>query len=232
MGRKENGLKIRKGKTMKKFLSDLTTNQKLGAVALLLGIIALFAGDPYGGTSIKVNEKDLTLSTVGNSDKISVTDLADWIIKNKADFELVDLRDENKFNEYSIPVAQNIPLPQLASSDLLRNQKIILFSDDNVASSQAWFLLKSKNYKGVYILDGGLSAWKDKVLFPKAPVNGTKDELAEFEKMKEVAKYFGGQAQSDSLVTNSKPEIKLPVSNTNKTNTNVPSGKKKKREGC
>jgi len=217
---------------MKKFLSDLTTNQKLGAVALLLGIIALFAGDPYGGTSIKVNEKDLTLSTVGNSDKISVTDLADWIIKNKADFELVDLRDENKFNEYSIPVAQNIPLPQLASSDLLRNQKIILFSDDNVASSQAWFLLKSKNYKGVYILDGGLSAWKDKVLFPKAPVNGTKDELAEFEKMKEVAKYFGGQAQSDSLVTNSKPEIKLPVSNTNKTNTNVPSGKKKKREGC
>ena len=217
---------------MKKFLSDLTTNQKLGAVALLLGIIALFAGDPYGGTSIKVNEKDLTLSTVGNSDKISVTDLADWIIKNKADFELVDLRDENKFNEYSIPVAQNIPLPQLASSDLLRNQKIILFSDDNVASSQAWFLLKSKNYKGVYILDGGLIAWKDKVLFPKAPVNGTKDELAEFEKMKEVAKYFGGQAQSDSLVTNSKPEIKLPVSNTNKTNTNVPSGKKKKREGC
>lgn len=217
---------------MKKFLSDLTTNQKLGAVALLLGIIALFAGDPYGGTSIKVNEKDLTLSTVGNSDKISVTDLADWIIKNKADFELVDLRDENKFNEYSIPVAQNIPLPQLASSDLLRNQKIILFSDDNVASSQAWFLLKSKNYKGVYILDGGLSAWKDKVLFPKAPVNGTKDEQAEFEKMKEVAKYFGGQAQSDSLVTNSKPEIKLPVSNTSKTNTNVPSGKKKKREGC
>ncbi len=217
---------------MKKFLSDLTTNQKLGAVALLLGIIALFAGDPYGGTSIKVNEKDLTLSTVGNSDKISVTNLADWIIKNKADFELVDLRDENKFNEYSIPVAQNIPLPQLASSDLLRNQKIILFSDDNVASSQAWFLLKSKNYKGVYILDGGLSAWKDKVLFPKAPVNGTKDEQAEFEKMKEVAKYFGGQAQSDSLVTNSKPEIKLPVSNTNKTNTNVPSGKKKKREGC
>ncbi len=58
---------------MKQFLSNLTTNQKLGGVALVLGFIALFAGNPYGGTTIKVNEKDFALSTVGNSDKVSVT---------------------------------------------------------------------------------------------------------------------------------------------------------------
>lgn len=217
---------------MKRFLSNLTTNQKLGGVALVFGIIALFAGNPYGGTTIQVNEKDLALSTVGNSDKVSVTDLADWIIKDKADFELVDLRSEEKYNEYTIPNSQCIPLAQLSSSELLRNQKIILFSDDDIASSQAWFILKSKNYKGVYILDGGLNEWKDKVLFPKAPINGSKDELTQFEKMKEVAKYFGGSAQSDSSVTNSKPEIKLPTSNTGNTKTTAPTGKKKKREGC
>ena len=102
---------------MKKFLSNLTTNQRLGGAALILGIIALFAGNPYGGTSIKVNEKDLALSTVGNADKVSVTDLADWIIKDKADFELVDLRSEEKFNEYTIPNSQCIPLAQLSSSE-------------------------------------------------------------------------------------------------------------------
>ena len=217
---------------MKKFLSNLTTNQKLGGVALVLGIIALFAGDPYAGTTIKVNEKDIALSTVGNSDKVSVTDLADWIIKDKADFELIDLRSEEKYNEYSIPNSQCIPLVQLSSSDLLRNQKIVLFSDDDVASSQAWFILKTKNYKGVYILDGGLDVWKEKVLFPKAPVNGSKEELAQFEKMKEVAKYFGGQAQTDSSVTETKTQIKLPTSNTSNVKTTAPTGKKKKREGC
>ncbi|MBK7227849.1 MAG: rhodanese-like domain-containing protein [Ignavibacteriales bacterium] len=217
---------------MKKFLENLTTNQKLGGVALVLGFIALFAGDPYGGTSIKVNEKDLALSTVGNADKISVNDLADWIIKDKADFELVDLRSEEKFNEYSIPNSQCIPLTQLSSSELLRNQKIILFSDDDVASSQAWFILKSKNYKGVYILDGGLDAWKEKVLFPKAPVNGIKDELDQFEKMKEVAKYFGGSVQTDSSITETKTQIKLPTSKSSNTKTTAPTGKKKKREGC
>jgi len=217
---------------MKKFLDNLSTNQKLGVVALLLGLIALFAGNPYGGTTIKVNEKDIALSTVGNSDKVSVTDLADWIIKNKSDFELVDLRSEEKYNEYTIPNSQCIPLPQISSSELLRNQKIVLFSDDDVTASQAWFILKSKDYNGVYILDGGLKAWKDKVLFPKAPINGNKEELTQFEKMKEVAKYFGGQTQTDYTVADSKNEIKLPTVNLSNTNVVVPKGKKKKREGC
>ncbi len=217
---------------MKKFFSNLTTNQKLGGVALVLGIMALFTGDPYGGTTIKVNEKDIALSTVGNSDKVSVTELADWIIKDKADFELIDLRSEEKYNEYTIPNSQCIPLPQLSASELQRNQKIILFSDDDVTSSQAWFILKSKNYKGVYILDGGLNEWKEKVLFPKSPLNGSKDELAQFEKMKEVAKYFGGQAQTDSSITENTTLIKLPTSTTTKTKTTAPTGKKKKREGC
>lgn len=220
---------------MKKFWANLSLNKKLALIAVVLGIVAIFAGDPYGGTTLKVNEKEIALSTVGNSDKIQVTELADWIIKGKADFELIDLRPENKFNEYSIPGARNIPLEQIPSSDLLRNQKIVLLADDNVAAAQAWFILKSKKYKGVYILDGGLEAWKDKVLFPKAPANPSKEELAKFEKMKEVAKYFGGQAQVEGNISESKPEIKLPTPAT--TNQSAPKSttaqpKKKKREGC
>lgn len=217
---------------MKKFWSNLSLNKKLALIAVILGLLALFAGDPYDGTTIKVNEKDIALSTVGNSDKVSVTDIADWIIKSKSDFELIDLRSEDKYNEYTIPGSQSIPLPQISSSDLLRNQKIVLFSDDDIAASQAWFILKSKKYKGVYILDGGLEAWKEKVLFPKAPLNGGKDDLAAFEKMKEVAKYFGGQAQTDSSITETKQQIKLPTPNIGNTKTVAPTGKKKKREGC
>jgi rhodanese-related sulfurtransferase len=216
---------------MKKFFSNLSIEKKLALFAFLLGVVALFAGNPYGGTTIKVNEKDIALSTVGNADKVSVNELADWIIKGKSDFELVDLRSEEKYNEYTIPNSQCIPLPQISSSELFRNQKIVLFSDDDITASQAWFILRTKGYKGVYILDGGLDAWKDKVLFPKTPLNPTKEQTEEFEKMKEVAKFFGGQAQSDSTMVETKQQIKLPTSN-NTTNIVVPKGKKKKREGC
>ena len=44
---------------MKKFWSNLSLNKKLALIAIMLGLVALFAGDPYGGTTIKVNEKEL-----------------------------------------------------------------------------------------------------------------------------------------------------------------------------
>ena len=70
--------------------------------------------------------------TVGNADKISVNDLADWIIKDKADFELVDLRSEEKFNEYSIPNSQCIPLTQLSSAESVSYTHLTLPTSDLV----------------------------------------------------------------------------------------------------
>jgi rhodanese-related sulfurtransferase len=215
---------------MKKFFSNLSTPKKLALVALFLGVIAVFAGSPYLGSEVKVNTKDLALSTVKNSDKINPIELADWIIQGKADYTLVDLRNEDQYNQYFIPTAINIPLPQLPESDLLRNQKIILYADDDVNSAQAWFILKSQGFKGVYILDGSLKSWNEEVLFPKLSSNASKDEIAQFEKVKEMSQYFGGQAQTDSTQV-SETKVKLPTPQvTSKGNLNQP--KKKKREGC
>ena len=215
---------------MKRLFINLSTQKKLALVALLLGLISVFAGSPYMGTEVKVNTKDLALSTVKNSDKIKVLELADWIIKGKADFTLVDLRDEKEFSEYFIPTAINIPLPQLPESGLLRNQKIILYADDDINAAQAWFILKSKDFKGVYILDGGLKKWKDEVLFPKLAADASKEETAQFEKIKEISKFFGGVPQTGSEQV-SETKINLPTPQvTSKGNVNQP--KKKKREGC
>jgi hypothetical protein len=215
---------------MKKFFSNLSTPKKLALFALLLGIIAVFAGSPYMGSEVKVNTKDLALTTVKNSDKIKSLELADWIIKGKADYTLVDLRNEDQYSQYFIPTAINIPLVQLPESDLLRNQKIILYSEDDVNAAQAWFILKSKNFKGVYILDGGLKNWQEEVLFPKLAVNASKEEIAQFEKVKEISKYFGGSAQTDSTqVAETKVNLPTPQVTTQPGATKT---KKKKREGC
>ncbi len=223
---------------MKKLFSELDLKYKLAIIAVLLGVIALFAGDPYNGTSVKVNVKDIALSTVKESDKINPSDLADWIIQGKADYVLVDLRTPDKYAEYTLPEAENIPLVELPNSDLLRNQKIILFSDDEVAAAQGWFILKAKKYNSVYILEGGLNGWKDKVLFPRVPANPTKDELVLLEKRKAVAQYFGGDLVTETTSTETKTEFKSPTSSVIPKSTQPTTGgkvtapKKKKREGC
>jgi rhodanese-related sulfurtransferase len=215
---------------MKKFFNNLTTPKKLGLIALVLGLFATIAGSPYSGSTVKVNAKDLALSTVNNSDKIAVLELADWIIKGKSDYTLVDLREEKDFNEYFIPTATNIPMETLPESGLLRNQKIILYCYNDLRAAQAWFILKSNNYKGVYILDGGLDKWKSEVLFPKLSADATKEQVAEFEKVKEISKYFGGVPQTGSeQMTETKINLPTPQV-TSKGNVNQP--KKKKREGC
>jgi hypothetical protein len=225
---------------MKKLFFELDLKYKLAIIAVLLGVVALFAGNPYGGTTIKVNVKDIALSTVKNSDKINPVDLADWIIQGKADYILVDLRPAEKYSEYTLPEAENIPLVELPNSDLLRNQKIILFADDEVAAAQGWFILKAKNYKSVYILEGGLNGWKDKVVYPKVPANPSKEELAKLEKMRVVAQYFGGDLVTSSNTSETNQEIKLPsttsvVPQSTQPQTGggkVTAPKKKKREGC
>jgi rhodanese-related sulfurtransferase len=215
---------------MKKFLSNLSTPKKLAIFALLLGLIAVFAGSPYMGSKVKVNLKDIALTTVKNSDKIEPIELADWIIKSKVDYTLVDLRTEDQYTQYFIPTAINISLEQLPGSDLMRNQKIILYSDDDLKAAQAWFILKSEGFKGVYILDGGLKKWQEEVLYPKLAANASKEETAQFEKIKEISKYFGGQPQTGSTQV-SETTIKLPTTPAApKGNLNQP--KKKKREGC
>ncbi len=215
---------------MKKFISELSSPKKLALIAVLLGVIAVFAGSPYLGSKVKVNTKELALSTVNNSDKINVLELADWIIKDKSDYTLVDLREEKEFTEYFIPTAVNIPLETLPEAGLLRNQKIILYADNNLEAAQAWFILKSNDYRGVYLLDGGLENWKNEVLFPKLAADATAEQVADFEKIKEICQFFGGVPQTGGTETVDR-KIELPTPQVT-TSPTVGKTKKKKREGC
>ncbi|RJP66202.1 MAG: rhodanese-like domain-containing protein [Ignavibacteriales bacterium] len=216
---------------MKKFLSNLNTNKKLALAAILLGFIGIFAASPYNTSSISVNAKELALSANAASDKVDVYTLADWIIKGKADYRLIDLRSSKEYNEYSIPFAENIPLNQINDAGLLRNEKLVLYSSSDVNSAQAWFILKSNSYKSVYILSGGLNEWKEKILYPKTPADSSADAIASFNKIKEVSKYFGGQPQVGTTETAVKMEIKAPKL-TSTFKAPAAGGGKKKKEGC
>ena len=207
----------------------LPIRKRVGILAIILGFIAIFAGSPYNRSTTKINVKEFALTSVTDENRVNVDELADWIIKGKYDYRLIDLRDTEKYNSYNIPVSENIPIREILDSDLMRNEKIVLYSDEETVAAQSWFLLKADNFKSVYILKGGLKSWKDQVLFPTLASNPTKGQLVLFEKKIEVSKFFGGQPQvSDGeQIKRETPKLKAPpkVPVTKKR-------KKKSREGC
>lgn len=218
---------------MKALFSKLSFNQKLAIVAGVLGFLAIFAGSPYTGNTATMNVKDLALLVEREADHVSVDELADWIIKGKADYRLIDLRSEKEFNEYHIPTAENIPVGSLTDAGLMRNEKIILYSEGGIHSAQAWFLLKANQYKAVYMVRDGLAEWKDRILFPSLAENASAEEQVVFEKRKAISIFFGGSPQTGTGDTKATPQLAMPKLDMPGSSA-APAGaaKKKKKEGC
>jgi rhodanese-related sulfurtransferase len=216
---------------MLKLWKNLDLNRKLAFFVLLLGFFAIFAGSPYKGNHVTLNTKEMANIVETTVDHVFVMDLADWIIKNKSDFRVIDLRTSKEFSEYHIPGAENIPITMLDKTLSNKNEKIVIYSEGGIHSAQAWFLLKAEKYMSVYILFGGLEEWKDKVLFPKIPENPSGEQLASFEKIKEISKFFGGSPQSGSAEDKGTPALTMPKLEMPQS-TGAPVGGKKKKEGC
>lgn len=219
---------------MADLMKKLSLNGWLAVAAFMLGFIALFAGTPYHGAEATVNTKELALTMATDADQVGVSTLADWIIQGKSNFRVVDLRAEAAYAEYHLPPAENIPVAGLAHAPLLHNEKIVLYADDGARAAQAWMLLKAKGFKGVYILRGGLDAWKDSVLFPRIPANPTPAQVVEFARAREVSKFFGGTPQAlagDSAVVSqvAMPKLAMPAP---QAAGGPGAPKKKKKEGC
>lgn len=213
-------------------LKNLNLNKKLALVAIILGVFAIFLGDPYRSSFLNLDVKEVSTIIEKEQNKILPEELADWIIKKRADYKLIDLREKKDFDEYAIPGAECIPPAQLVKTELPKTEKIILYSDDDSKASELWLLLRGKGYKSVYILKGGIKNWKEVVLFPKIPENPTAEQLQDFEKKKEIAKFFGGTPQTGETkesthppkITAPKLEYQSPVSS--------PGSTTKKKEGC
>lgn len=204
----------------------------LGLAAI--GLAATFAGDPYRGSRSTIDTRDLAIEVSKGADLVQAPELADWIIQDRNDFRLIDLRGSKDFAAYHIPNAENIALPSLDPETAARNEKILLCSEDGLEASKAWFLLRAQGYKSVYVLDGGMRAWQDRVLYPRktADINPS-----EFEKQMLVAKYFGGSVQAADANAPAATAVVMPkLPTTAVPAVTEPSSSKaqpkKKKEGC
>jgi len=214
-------------------LPALTLNQKLAAVALAIGALALFS-QPHRGPFVKLDARELALVVEQEVDHVTPPELAAWIVEGRSDYRLLDLRAEQDFAEYHIPTAENVPLSGLADYPLLRNEKIVLYSEGGIHAAQAWLLLQAQGYRGVSTVLGGLDGWKDEVLFPALSADASPAERARFERAAALAQFFGGQARvggaAEAPAASAElPKLAAPVA----SGPAVPAApKKKKKEGC
>jgi rhodanese-related sulfurtransferase len=203
----------------------------LGLAAV--GLFAAFAGDPYRGSHATVDTKDLALRVSKGADVISPGQLADWIIQGRSDFRLIDLRSEKDYATYHVPTAENVPLASLTPGFAGHNEKLILFAEDGAESAKAWYLLEAQGFRSVYVLDGGLQMWRTTVLFPRRTSDMTQSA---FERRVQVAKFFGGAAQTNSAAVMPAeivmPNPATPVASPTAAPVISKTQPRKKKEGC
>lgn len=153
--------------------------------------------------------------------------LADRMINEDPVLLLVDTRSFEEFQTFSLPNAINIPLTEIFSEELnpYLDQDIydvVLFSNDNFTADQAWMLCNRMSYQRLYVLQGGLNAWFETIIHPKAPAETMSQEAYDLYSFRRAAgSYFG--VANDTLEIEIKPKKVSPVKKV------VTKPKKKKR---
>ena len=165
----------------------------IGAIGMGLIIAAVpdNTTHPY-----KLTADQLLEEVRGRQQLFSPDELADKLVNKDPTIQLIDVRDPDEFDKYSLPGAINIPLSDLLNAqwtDIL-NQDIkmnIFFSNGTVEANEAWMITRQLGYENNYILEGGLNYWVETIMNPLKPASTSPDE--------DIAKYDFRQAAGSAL---------------------------------
>ncbi len=202
---------------------------KLGLLALVLGVAAL-VGDPRGGGSVPVDPRALAREVEAGAGRLAPEELAAWIVEGRSDYRLLDLRGDAAVDTYRIPTAEVVRPTELDEYPVYRNERIVLYADDDLAAAELWLLLRARGYRGATVLDGGLDAWKERVLFPRFPEGLTGEAALAAQRALSVAEALGGQA---TIGGEALQEAEFALPEPPPVVAAAPVAKKrKKKEGC
>lgn len=204
----------------------------LAAALIGAGLIAAVSGDPYRPGSAMPGQEQLAQFGPSGFTYIRPVELSTWMVEGRADYTLIDVRSDTDFARDHIPGAKNAPLGLLTAAVAPRNEKVVLYAQEDTQAGQAWIRLKALGFKAVYVLGGGLRAWSTEVLSPAPPTGDDPVAKAEFAKRLAVAKYLGDGSRG--TVSDKEPAAPRVSPTPPATNATAPATKsaKKKREGC
>jgi len=82
---------------------------------------------------------------------------------NSRNPQVVDIRNAEDFATGSLPNARNIPAAKVAErvGELKKDKPVLLVCATGTSAGRTAALLRSQGYGDVYVLGGGLAAWRE-----------------------------------------------------------------------
>ena len=163
----------------------------------LLAVSALVLSG-CGGSSAPGNATalvDVAQAAARQSDRVNVEELASWLIEERKDFVLIDVRSSADFAKGAIGEAQNIPIAELLSAQALEtlptDRKIVVYSNGSENGAKAATLLRIAGLDA-HVVSGGYNAWHARVLNPDIPAEELDGESLQVSEQRAYACYFVG----------------------------------------
>ena len=181
---------------------------KTNRLLLLLPIAALL---PACGPSSapETSLVDVAQAAARGADRVTVEDLASWIIEDRRDFMLVDVRPAAEFEKGRIGEAQNIPVAQIVTdttlADLPKDRRIVLYSNGSENAAKAATLLRVAGFDA-HVVTGGFNAWQQRILNPDIPAEEFDGESLQAIEQRAYACYFVGNREGGAA---ERPEIEF-----------------------
>jgi len=146
----------------------------------------------------QISPEMLMRDVVQTTRYVATDQVAQMIIEGDPTLELVDVRNENDYVEFTLPGAVNIPLDSIMSEDYqaylgIEDMNVVFFSNDDIRADQAWVIAKRMGYKSMYVMKGGLNCWISTIIQPERPDETAPEEAFELYSFRKGASlYFTG----------------------------------------
>ncbi|MEQ9266279.1 MAG: rhodanese-like domain-containing protein [Balneolaceae bacterium] len=200
---------------------SFTLNQKLAAFAFFISLLAMI-------TSL-ILPQEAEENETSQVDYFSVLELAQDI-RGKENISVIDLRPASDFEKFNIPSSINLTLSELLDFETPRHSSLILYSDNDTQSEQAYFMLKGLGKTQHFVLKGGVEDWYDYILYPKLPKAVTDSNQMLVSKIKALTSFFGGRIEFIDDAEILEYYLEKPVNNNHKGPKKVV--KNLERMGC
>ena len=176
---------------------------------ILTVIAAALVMAACGRAGDKVSFHDVAQAAARQSDRVSVEELAEWLIEERRDFVLIDVRSPGDFEKGQIGDARNVPIAELMSTEMLESlpgdRKIVLYSNGSENGAKAEVMLRLAGYDAL-LLAGGYNAWHQRILNPDIPLEELDGESPQVSAQRAFSCYFVGDRGAGA---SKRPEIEF-----------------------
>ena len=165
---------------------------KATSLSILLASVAACGSSDDSQVSLTA----VALAAAQQDDRENVEDLASWLIEGRADFMLIDVRTPEDFENGSIADAENIPIAQIVSQEVLArlptDRMVIVYSNGSENAAKAAVLLRLSGIDA-HLLAGGYNAWHARILNPDISAEELDGESLQVSEQRAYSCYFVGE---------------------------------------